>query len=125
MIHLPMDRFHKIVESALKSVPEEFAPFIDQIPVIVEDEPPPDIHKKIGMDPRDELFGYYEGTPIGDKSVFSPMSMPDTIYVFRGPHLRACDTIQCVEHEIRVTVLHEIAHHFGIPEQRLHELGYG
>jgi predicted Zn-dependent protease with MMP-like domain len=84
--------------------------------VFVEDEPPAD-------DP--DLLGWYEGTPLTERGSWYGGVLPDRIVVFRGPLLRMCaDRDELVE-EVRITVVHEIAHHFGIDDDRLHDLGYG
>ena len=84
--------------------------------VLVEDEPPDD---------GPELFGLYEGIPLTERDSWYGGMLPDRILIFRGPLLRHCrDVVELVD-EIHVTVVHEIAHHFGIDDARLHDLGYG
>ena len=108
--------FEELVADALDGVPADLASVIDNVVVLVEDEPPTD-------DP--ELLGLYDGTPLTERDSMYAGVMPDRITIFRGPILRMCSSDEEVVEEVRVTVVHEIAHHFGIDDGRLHELGYG
>ena len=109
-------RFEELVGDALDTIPPEFARAMDNVVVLVEDDPPDD-------DP--ELLGLYEGTPLTERdSWWAAGSLPDRITIFRLPTLAVCDTVEQVVDEVRVTVVHEIAHHFGIDDDRLHELGW-
>ena len=109
------DRFEELVSDALDGVPAELAALMDNVVVLVEDEAPEG-------DPY--LLGLYHGTPLTERDTRYAGVLPDRILIFRNPILRACrDETQLVE-EVRVTVVHEIAHHFGIDDARLHDLGY-
>jgi predicted Zn-dependent protease with MMP-like domain len=84
------------------------------------DEVPPELTRLMSN------VGIYEGTPLTERgSWWAAGALPDRITIFRGPTLRACDTVDDVVEEVAVTVVHEIAHHFGIDDERLHELGWG
>jgi predicted Zn-dependent protease with MMP-like domain len=108
--------FEDAVADALDTVPPELARLMDNVVVLVEDDPPPD-------DP--DLLGLYEGTPLTERDAWwAAGSLPDRITIFRRPTLAACESWQDVVDEVRVTVVHEIAHHFGIDDHRLHELGW-
>jgi predicted Zn-dependent protease with MMP-like domain len=115
VLDIPADRFEALVAEALDEVPPELAALMDNVAVFVEDEPPPD-------DP--ELLGWYEGTPLTERDSGYAGVLPDRIVVYRGPTLRMCEDEDEVVEEVHVTVVHEIAHHFGIDDDRLHELGY-
>jgi predicted Zn-dependent protease with MMP-like domain len=105
------------VADALDGVPPELARLMDNIVVLVEDDPPPD-------DP--DLLGLYEGTPLTERDAWwATGSLPDRITIFRRPTLAMCESSKDVAEEVRITVVHEIAHHFGIDDARLHELGWG
>jgi predicted Zn-dependent protease with MMP-like domain len=109
--------FEDAVAEALDGVPEELARMMDNVVVLVEDEPPPG---------EGDLLGLYEGTPLTERdSWWASGSLPDRITIFRLPTLAVCDTVDEVVDEVRITVVHEIAHHFGIDDARLHELGWG
>ena len=110
------EQFDAIVEDALDDVPGELMAMLDNVVFLVDGEPPVD-------DP--DLLGVYEGTPLTDRGGWwESGSLPDRITVFRGPLLRMCEDEEELREEIAVTVVHEIAHHFGIDDDRLEELGY-
>ncbi len=109
------ERFEELVGDALDTVPEELAALVDNVVVLVEDEPPAD-------DPR--LLGLYHGTPLTERDTRYAGVTPDRIMIYRNPTLRMCEDADQVVEEVRITVVHEIAHHFGIDDDRLHELGY-
>ena len=115
MIEMTRYRFEALVEAALDEVPAELAEHIDNCVVLVEDEPPPE-------DPG--LLGVYQGTPLTQRGSAYTMALPDRITIFRNPLLEMCRSEEEVVREVRITVVHEIAHHFGIGDERLHELGY-
>ena len=108
--------FEDAVRDALDQIPGELAAQMDNVVVLVEDDPPAD-------DP--ELLGVYEGVPLTERDDFwAAGALPDRITIFRNPTLAMCDTREEVVEEVLVTVVHEIAHHFGIDDERLHELGW-
>ena len=115
MLEMSADRFGELVSEALDSVPPELAALMDNVAVFVEDEPPSD-------DP--ELLGFYDGIPLTERDWAYAGALPDRIVIFRGPTLRMCEDEDEVIDEVHVTVVHEIAHHFGIDDDRLHDLGY-
>lgn len=109
------EEFEELVAEALDGIPPELARFMDNVAVFVEDEPEPE-------DP--ELLGRYEGIPLTERGEWYSGVLPDRITIYRLPTLRICETYEDVVEEVRTTVVHEIAHHFGIDDERLHELGY-
>lgn len=106
--------FERLVSEALDSVPERLMAMLDNVVVLVEAEAPAD-------DPH--LLGLYEGVPLTERG-HDYVALPDTITLFRLPILRACVTDADIVREVRTTVVHEIAHHFGIDDERLGELGW-
>jgi predicted Zn-dependent protease with MMP-like domain len=108
--------FDDLVAEALDGVPPELAGLMDNVVVLVEEEPPPD-------DPH--LLGLYVGTPLTHRDSSYTFREPDRILVFRRPLLEMCHSREQLVDEVRITVVHEIAHHFGIDDERLHDLGYG
>lgn len=112
--HVPADRFEELVGLALDEVPDEFTPALDNLVVIVEDDPPD------GLD----LLGLYEGVPITEQSVLDPTGMPDMISIYRIPHCESADDDRDLAELVRETVLHEVGHHLGLSEERLTELGW-
>lgn len=116
MVKMSRAAFEAAVSDALDLVPPELAALIDNVVVLVEDEPPAD-------DP--DLLGIYEGTPLTERDGWwAAGSLPDRITIFRNPTLRMCDDAAEVVDEVAVTVVHEIAHYFGIDDARLHDLGW-
>lgn len=115
VIDMTVERFEELVATALDGVPAELSGLIDNCVVLVEDEPPDD-------DP--DLLGLYEGTPLTERDGSYSLVLPDHITIFRNPLLEMCDDEAEVVEQVRITVVHEIAHHFGIDDGRLHGLGY-
>lgn len=115
------DEFEAAVDRALSGIPEELARAMNNVAVFIEDdyEPGP------GEDPDTVLLGLYEGTPLTERdSWWDAGSLPDRITIFREPILQLCASLDEVVREVQVTVVHEIAHHFGISDARLHQLGW-
>jgi predicted Zn-dependent protease with MMP-like domain len=108
------EEFEEHVAEALDAIPVELAALIDNCVILVEDYPPPDLPDTLGL---------YSGIPLTERGEFYT-GLPDHIQIFRYPILEICGTPEQVIEEIRITVVHEIAHHFGIDDHRLHELGY-
>ncbi|NGN65698.1 metallopeptidase family protein [Streptomyces sp. A7024] len=116
VLEMTVEEFEELVAVALDRIPAELTRLMDNVAVFVEDEPPAD-------DP--ELLGLYEGTPLTERGEWYAGVLPDRITIYRGPTLRMCASRDEVVEETEVTVVHEIAHHFGIDDERLHALGYG
>lgn len=114
--------FDAAVEDALARIPADISARMDNVVLFVEDDYIP----RPGDDPDTVLLGLYEGTPLTERdSWWGSGSLPDRITVYRRPILDLCSSREQVIHEVTVTVVHEIAHHFGISDARLHELGWG
>ena len=109
------EEFEELVAEALDEVPDELARLVDNVIIVVEDDVEPGDHS---------LLGLYQGVPLTERGHYYAGAMPDRITIFRGPVLRMCQTREEVLDEVAVTVVHEIAHHFGIDDDRLHELGW-
>jgi predicted Zn-dependent protease with MMP-like domain len=109
------ERFEELVSIALDDVPRELSALIDNCVVLVEDDPPSG---------EKHLLGLYEGTPLTARGPGYTMTLPDRITIFRNPTLAICADEEEVVAEVHITVVHEIAHHFGIDDARLHDLGY-
>lgn len=118
MLQIGEHEFERLVGEAFDSIPAELMQLIDNVALFIEDEAPDD-------DP--ELLGLYEGVPLTERdgNYFGTALLPDAITIFRFPILRLCDSRERVVEEVRITVVHEVAHHFGIDDDRLHDLGWG
>jgi predicted Zn-dependent protease with MMP-like domain len=115
VIDIPADRFEALVGDALDSIPDELAACIDNVAVFVEDRP-----RQLG------LLGLYQGIPLTRRDAgYAGMVVPDRITIYREPICALCSSEAEVVRQVQVTVLHEVAHHFGISDERLRQLGYG
>lgn len=113
MIELSLQEFEDLVADALDGIPEEFAQLLDNVAVVVEDEPP-----------EPGLLGLYHGVPLTERGQWYAGVLPDRISIYRNEICRICHTPDEVAEEVQTTVVHEIAHYFGIDDERLHELGW-
>jgi len=111
-------RFERLVQDALAGLPDDVDAMLDNVDVVVEDEP-----SALDLDGADGLFGLYQGVPLIDRGGGYSMVLPDKITVFRGPLERAFPNRRELVRQVRITVIHELAHHLGIDEDRLDELG--
>lgn len=127
------ERFDELLEGVLAGLPRPIAALLDEVPLIVLDEPPPEILESLGV-PREQwraeartLCGLHSGSTLLEQSVETSGELPEQIHLFRRGTIRAAggwgDRAEVVE-QIRVTVLHEIGHHFGLEEDDLDRLGY-
>ncbi len=108
-------RFEVLVDDAIDSIPPELLGLLDNVVIQVADRDPDD----------PSLLGVYHGTALTERTSDYTFALPDTITVYRLPILEICTDEDEIAHEVAVTVVHEIGHHFGIDEHRLHELGWG
>ena len=115
-VEVSRERFEELVDQALDGIPDELALLVTNVVVLVEDEPPAD-------DP--DLLGLYDGVALTERDGSYVMELPDRIFIFRNPLMEMCESEAELVDEVRITVVHEVAHHFGIDDDRLHELGYG
>jgi predicted Zn-dependent protease with MMP-like domain len=112
---LPPEQFEELVADALDEVPAELMAMLDNVVVLVED--------RNAEEP--DLLGLYEGYALTERGWHYGGALPDRIMIYREAICDICDTVDDIVEEVTVTVVHEIAHHFGIEEARLHELGWG
>ncbi|MER7165592.1 metallopeptidase family protein [Micromonospora sp. NPDC000207] len=115
-VEMSPQRFEDLVSEALDEVPEELLGLMSNVVILVEEDSPPG---------EPELLGLYEGHALTTRGWDYAGVLPDRIFIYRRPILRVCETEEDVVEEVAVTVVHEIAHHFGIDDDRLHELGWG
>lgn len=115
--------FESLVAQALDSLPPSIAVHLDNVEVVVSEWPSPMQLADAGLRRPEDLMGLYEGTPRTLRGADYGMTLPDHITIFSGPILRASRTAAAVREEVRRTVIHELAHHFGIDDDRLTELG--
>ena len=122
-------RFDGLFEQVLEQLPGELHELIERTPVIVEDAPDPKMLAELDIDPdEDVLCGLHTGTPITERSVEHPVEYPEYIHLFREGILDTAggwDDVEAVREQIRITLLHEIGHHYGLDEDALERYGYG
>jgi predicted Zn-dependent protease with MMP-like domain len=112
--------FERLVVEALDSLPEALLALIENAEVVVEEEPPPHVLEEFGDEP---IYGLYEGVPLTERGDYAGV-LPDKISIYKRPLIRDFNDPDEIVEEVRITVVHEIAHHFGIDDGRLEELGW-
>ena len=116
VLNIPREEFEALVAEALDLIPPELTALMANVAVFVEDDPPPD-------DPH--LLGVYDGVPLTERDGWYSGVLPDRITIYRNPTLAICEEPEDVVAEVEITVVHEVAHHFGIDDKRLPDLGTG
>ncbi|MCL4541109.1 MAG: metallopeptidase family protein [Chloroflexi bacterium] len=117
--------FERLVREAVISLPIEFRSQMQNVDIVVEDEPSPETIAEAGLPPGHTLYGYYQGVPRHHRGSWYTLTLPDKITIFRNPITMDCRTRREVRRLVRSTVIHEIAHHFGIGDDALKRLGLG
>ena len=118
------DEFAALVELALEELPEAFAEFLEEVPIEIRDRPTPRQLKRARVPRNGLLLGLYEGRPRTRRSVQDSGVMPDVIFIFQEHIEATARTREDLVRQVRITVLHEIGHHFGMSEEDLERLGY-
>ena len=117
--------FEDTVRDALDDMPDEFARYLDNVQVVIEDEPSPELLRSVGLNPRhDTLFGLYQGVPLQRRGGTFGGALPDKISIFYRPLVRAFTSPERIRRQVRKTVIHEIAHFFGLDDAAIRKLGY-
>ena len=112
------EEFEALVERAMERLPPEFAELLDNIVVVVEDEPEPELKREMGMDEEEELLGLYTGIPLVEREA-AYSSLPDQVSLYRGPLLRVSRSRRELLREIRETLVHELGHYFGLSDEEM------
>jgi len=121
---LAREEFEAIVRRVLRQIPEEFQPFLKEVSVVVQNRATKKLLKELDFPADEDLLGLFDGTPRTERSVTESIHYPDTIFVYQQPLEEMCESLEELEEEIEITVVHELAHYMGIEEDRLEELGY-
>ncbi len=116
--------FDRIVEKAIERIPDEIRQHLDNVIISVRKRPSGRMMREIGPEAGRDLLGLFQGTPLTERSATSPPLFPDTIFLFQRALEGMCSTVEELEEEIEITVVHEVAHFVGMDEERLAELGY-
>jgi predicted Zn-dependent protease with MMP-like domain len=114
------DEFESVVAEALDGLPLEFAELMSNLNIQVRERPDRETLENLGLDPRHEtLFGLYTGVPLDERGGWYGNVLPDVIVLYRRPLLGACPTRARLIHQIQLTLLHEIGHHFGLSDEEM------
>jgi predicted Zn-dependent protease with MMP-like domain len=121
-----MDRkaFEELIRESVVELPEEFRSKLENVVIIVEDYPSGELKEQLGLDADDVLFGLYEGVPLTERGYFDQPLHPDRILIFQHEIEDECDSVEEIKDEVKTTIVHEVAHFFGMDDEYLEELGY-
>ncbi|GAA0191311.1 metallopeptidase family protein [Glutamicibacter creatinolyticus] len=121
-LQMPDEEFDELVRQAIEAIPASAQRMMDNVAFFIEDE-----YEPLPGEPENtEILGIYEGIALTERDHdWAAGAMPDRIIIFKNPTLRVCRSPEEVVREVGITVMHELAHHFGIDDARLHELGWG
>jgi len=126
--------FDRLLEAELDQLPAPMYELLAEVPVVVDDEPPPELLDELGMEPGDDLCGLHSGVMLTERSVEQSGELPEQVQLFRGPIMRLAEDdaaasgrpfAEELRRQVHITLLHELGHHFGLDEEQLDELGYG
>ena len=120
-----MDRvkFESLVDQAIRELPAEFRTRLENVVVLVEEFPSEELLDDLDVSSGDTIFGLYEGTPLTERGFDAPLH-PDRIWIFQGPIEEECESDEEIMDEIKTTIVHEVAHFFGLDDEYLEDLGY-
>jgi predicted Zn-dependent protease with MMP-like domain len=124
-LRLTDKEFDRVVKRTIRRIPAEIREHLDNVLITIMKRPSDEMLRRMGMPEDEPLLGIYEGVSLDERSISSPPLYPDTIFLFQEPIEEMCETVEELEAEIEITVVHEIAHALGMDEERLAELGYG
>lgn len=116
------DKFEKLVEEALDSIPRKFKKLLNNISVIVEDHPSPEVYQKTGTTPSHLILGLYHGVPYNHRGPYYGNTPPDVISIYQKPIEQLCSHEEEIKERIQEVVLHEIGHYFGMSEKQLRDI---
>ncbi len=117
-------QFESLVQEAISELPQEFRDKLTNVAVVVEDYPSQELLDRMEVPDDETLFGLYEGVPLTERGHFDTPLYPDRILIFQGPIEDECETPGEIREEVRITLLHEVAHFFGFDDEELEERGY-
>ena len=121
-----MDRqaFEKLVHTSIRELPEEFRKRLENVAFIIEDYPSEELMMQMDLSPEETLFGLYEGVPLTERGFFEQPLYPDRIRIFQRAIEDECESAEEIKEELKTTIMHEVAHFFGMDDDYLDEIGY-
>jgi len=123
MLNVSVKKFEDMVQAAFDALPVHFRDKLRNVEIVVKDSPDAYELDLADVDHPDDLLGFYDGIPLTERSFGYDMTIPDVIYIYRRPHLLECKALDELQDVVGRTLRHEIAHYFGIDDDRLEELG--
>lgn len=116
------ERFERLVAEAIELIPQRFRREMQNIAVVVEDEPSPELLAEMEIEPPDSLYGLYQGTPLPERTWGYGNTLPDRVTLFQRPIEEDCDDEDDVRTAIGETLIHEVGHYFGLSEEQIEEI---
>lgn len=123
MIEVSRETFRSMAEKAWLEVPAELRARVENLHIVIEDEPSAEDYALNEVPDDEDLFGLFEGSALTDSMLDASDVLPNTIRIFQMPHEEVCETLEELQSEVTCTMHHEVAHHFGIDDERLEEIG--
>ena len=120
---VPREAFADLVAAAIAALPDDLRLRLDNVQFSIEDEPSPEDYRLNDVPDDEDLFGLFEGSALTDSMIDAEAALPNRIRIFQLPHEDVCDSFEELRDEVFRTVHHEVAHHFGIDDDRLEEIG--
>ncbi len=117
-------QFDRLVAEAMEEIPEPFRSRLENVALVVDDEPDPELLDSLGMSRHDTLLGLYDGIPLTERGDWYNLVPPDRILIFRRPIMSICSSPAEIRAEVRQTILHEVAHFYGIDDDELRRMGF-
>lgn len=111
--------FQQLVEEALRDIPRSFRRAMQNVAVVVEDEPSPETLAELEVEPGDTLFGLYQGIPLPERSWSHGNTLPDRISIYQRPIEQSCEDDDAIRECVAETVIHEFGHYFGLTEEEI------
>jgi predicted Zn-dependent protease with MMP-like domain len=119
------EKLARWAREVLRNLPPQFRKRLDNLEIVIEKRPPASLLRDLGLDPRqDTIYGIYQGVPLPERSVFNPPLLPDKITIFSEPLLTDFPDPGELKEQLRATVIHELAHYFGMTDDEIEDLGY-
>lgn len=123
MMQVSREEFRRMAEAAWLELPEELRARVENLQISIEDEPSEEDYARNEVPEDEDLFGLFEGAALTDSMIDMGHALPNVIRIFQFPHEEVCETLEELREEVTRTVHHEVAHHFGIDDDRLEEIG--